>query len=148
MYRNGVDDIFSDFVEANSVRSTQKWCPWYGGATGQIQREQGVNVGGVRGRESSYLDSSEIAIIGATYTHVAMARSSAAGFPGESSHMGLGMCGDVQAIDVGGTGIVEEVGFGRADEMAQLVVTGIVALVSRVFELAQQKAHRLTQQVS
>lgn len=77
-----------------------------------------------------------MAIIGAANADIAVACSGTSGLPVKLCDLGLGMCGCIQAVDVGAciaaggvvaiAGVVYEVWLRGADEVAQLVVAANV----------------------
>lgn len=68
------------------------------------------------------LDGSEVALVSATDAHVAVSRCCAPGLPGKSGDMGLDARRGIQTVDVDAARIVDKIGFGRADEVPQLIV--------------------------
>lgn len=106
------------------VGGAQTGRAWQCGATGEIQRQQGIDIGGVGGREALYLDDGEVPVLGACSAYVAMARGGAADIPGQGVDVGLYSGRGVEAVEVVAAGVVDEVWLGRADEVSELIVAG------------------------
>ena len=98
-----------------------------GRAVVEVERQRGVYVRIVDGREAGDLDGSKVAVVCTPHADVAVARGGAAGIEGQCRDVGLCLGGRVQAVDVAAARIVDEVLLRGADEVAELVVSAPVS---------------------
>lgn len=89
-----------------------------------MERQRRIYIGRVRGWKGGDLDGGEVAIVCPSNADIAVAGRCTASLPGKLCDLGLGAGRGVEAEDVDSAGVVDEVGLGTADEMAQLVVSG------------------------
>ena len=85
----------------------------------------------------------------AAYTHIAESARSATGFEGQRGDAFALLGRGVEAVDVVARGVVEEVGFGVGDVVAELPVSGCVFLANllhrnrEVLDLRDRNAQRI-----
>jgi hypothetical protein len=73
VYRDGVDNLLPNLVNANAMGGSEQGRTWHRSATWEVQRQQGVDLGGVRRREAGHLDGGEVAAVLASHAHIAVA---------------------------------------------------------------------------
>jgi hypothetical protein len=93
----------------------------------EVQGQRGVDIGRVCWRKSRNFYDCKVAFVCSPNAHIAMSRGGAAGLPGKCCDVGLDARDGVETVDIIAAGIVDEVGFGGADEVPQLVVSAPVS---------------------
>ena len=125
VYGYRVDNVFANLLELHAVRTAEHGR--MGRAVVEVERQRGVYVRIVDGREAGDLDGSKVAVVCTPHADVAVARGGAAGIEGQCRDVGLCLGGRVQAVDVAAARIVDEVLLRGADEVAELVVSAPVS---------------------